>query len=213
MTNNIVKSILFLLLTYTNLYSCTAPIVTIPIIDAYININAKESSTSFNISWEFNKEFIESLSYHDKNNNGKFDKDEQENIKKSFIDYVEKHNYLTDIIYIEKNQKIRKSQLRKLNITDSGLIFSDDGIKFYFNFDTDFILEKDHRLYIRFFDIKANINVTLKEVLLNNYNGIRVIESKNTRANIYFYEHLVKDDTLKESEHCIDEEHEHEHEH
>jgi len=208
---NIVKFILFLLLTYTNLYSCTAPIVTIPIIDAYVSIDAKESSTSFNISWEFNEEFITSLSYHDKNNNGKFDKDEQENIKKSFITYVEKYNYLTDIIYIKKGQKIKKSQLRKLNITDSGLIFSDDGIKFYFNFDTDFILEKDHRLYIRVFDIKANINVTLKEVVLNNYSGIKVIESKNTRANIYFYEHLAKDNALKESEHCISEEHEHEH--
>ena len=202
------KFIFFLLAINSNLFSCTAPIINVPIIDAYVKIDAKNSTTSFNVTWKFKKEFIKSLTPYDKNKNGIFDKDEQEDIKNSFTDYVKEYHYLTDIIYIKKGLKIKKSQLRKFNITDSGLIFSNGEIKYYFNFNVDFILEEDHRLYIRFFDMKSNVNFTLKDIVVNNYAGTKVIEPQNTRANIYFYKYLVKNSFVKDANHCNNKEHE-----
>lgn len=203
------KLLLFLLLLNINLFACTTAVVIVPIIDASVKINAKKSNTSFNITWKFKKDFIASLAPYDKNKNGKFDKDEQKEIENNFISYVKANNYLTDIIYIKKDQKIRKSQKRKLNITDSGLIFSDDEIKYYFNCNVDFTLEEDHRLYIRFFDTKSNINIALKDISLNNYNGVKVIKPQDIRANIYFYNYIAKTNVKTDIDTCNLETHKH----
>lgn len=207
--NNILKAVLFLLLANINLYSCNTAEPIIPIIDGYVEVNAKKSATTFNITWEFKKDFIKSLSAYDKNKNGKFDKDEQEEIKDNFISYVKANDYLTDIIYIEKDQKVNKNKRRKFNVTDSRLIFSDDNIKYCFNCDTDFVLEKDHRLYIRFFDAKLNVNVALKEIHLNNYEGKKVIKPQDIRANIYFYDYVAKNNIETDMEACDIPSHQH----
>ncbi len=207
--NNIFKAVFFLLFANINLYSCNTAEPIIPIIDGYVEVDAKKSSTSFNITWKFKKSFIKSLSAYDKNKNGKFDKDEQEEIKNNFISYVKANDYLTDIIYIEKDQKVNKNKRRKFNVTDSKLIFSDDDIKYCFNCDTDFTLQKDHRLYIRFFDDKLNVNVALKEININNYEGKKVIRPQDIRANIYFYDYVAKNDVQTDMEACDIPSHQH----
>ncbi len=207
------KLMLFLLIANINLYSCscTEPILTNSMIDANVTIDAQKSKTSFHIYWKFKKDFIKSLAHYDKNQNSKFDKDEQKSIKDDFVSYVKSSGYLTDIIYIKKDQKIKKSRLREFKIIDSKMIFSNEDIEYYFNFDMNFTLEKDHRLYIRFFDSKSNINIALNNIVLNNYKDIKVIEPQNSRANIYFYKHTPKDnlDSCAIKEHNHHKEHEH----
>jgi len=191
--NNIFKFILTLLFIIASAYSCPIYETPVPMADAYVGIDAKNSKTSFNITWKFKEFFIQSLlTEHDKNKNGKFDKDEQEDIKKELIDYVEANNNITEIVYVEKGQRVRKSLMSKINIIDSGLLFSGEDIKYYYNFVTSFILKEDHRLFIRFLDPKEKVYLNLKDVLVNNYNSKKVIVAQNIRANIYFYEYIAK---------------------
>ncbi len=195
MISNIVFKLLpILILMNINLYSCSCntPIITKSMIDADVEIDAKKSVTSFRIVWKFNKKFISSLSHYDTNKNSKFDIDEQKKIKDDFMEYIKQNHYLTDVIYIKKGMKIKKSEIRDIKIIDSGMNFSDKNIECYFNFDMNFILEKDHRLYIRFFDDKSNINVSLKNINLNNYSGLNIIDMRHFRANIYFYNYVIK---------------------
>ncbi len=208
--NVLSKITLALLFIGISTYACsTAPLI-IPIADAHVSIDAGKSKTSFSIVWKFTKDFTASLSNHDKNRNGKFDKEEQEEIANIFTGYVEANNCFTDIIYTKKDQKIKKSLINRLNIVDSGLRFSDKDIEYYFNFDTDFVLQEDHRLYIRFLDPKFNVNVSLKDVTLNNYSGKNVIRPQNIRANIYFYDYVAKKESAnKELEACDLEAHKH----
>ncbi len=193
------KLILFLLIVNINLYSCSCnePILTNSMIDANITIDSKKDMTSFHVYWKFKKDFIKTLSHYDKNKNFKFDKDEQNSIRDDFVNYIKTSNYLTDVIYIKKGLKIRKNKIRDLKITDSKMTFLNGNIEYYFNFDMNFVLKDNHRLYIRFFDSKSNINIALKNIVLNNYDGIKVIEAKNSRANIYFYEHVIKKCSIK----------------
>lgn len=208
---NILIATLFLLLTNINLHSCTTAEPVIPIIDAYVKVDAKKTCTSFNIVWKFKKNFIASLAPYDTNKNGKFDKNEQEQIKNNFISYIEANGYFTDIVYTKKDEKVKKSKRSKLNITDSAFVFSGDDITYTFNCDTNFRVEKDHRLYIRFLDEKSNVNVALKDVSIDNYSGTKVIRPQDIRANIYFYKYLTKKRLAKDSDTCDKEHHEHEH--
>lgn len=197
--HSIPKLMILLLALHVNLFSCSAPVVKAPIIDANVDINAKDSCTSFSVTWKFNKEFIATLANYDKNKNGKFDKDEQKEIESHFANYIKQNSYLTDVIYVKKGLKNKKNEIRKLNVIDSGLVFSDGGIKYCFNFDVDFILKEDYRLYIRFFDFKSNVTFNFKDIIVNNYEGIKVIQPQNTSADIHFYKYLPKSDILKDN--------------
>jgi len=190
--NIIIKTILFLLLINSSSFACAVYTDHASMADVKVEVNAQKSNTSFSITWNFTKGFIASLQDHDKNKNGKFDKNEQEDIENEYISHLAKNNYITELVYVKKGQRIRKSLINKLNVKDSGLIFSDNGIKYYYNFDTDFVIEKDHRLFVRFIDPTEIWHIGLREVLVNNYSGTKVIAPQEIRANIYFYEHVAK---------------------
>jgi hypothetical protein len=210
---NIFKLMVLLTVLHVNLFSCSAPVVKAPTIDANVDINAKKSYTSFSVTWKFNKEFITTLASYDKNKNGKFDKDEQKEIENHFADYVKQNSYLTDVIYVKKGLKNKKNEIRKLNIIDSGLLFCDGEIKYCFNFDVDFILKEDYRLYIRFFDFKSNVTFNFKDIIVNNYGGIKVIQPQNTSANIHFYKYLPNSNILKDNHSYTLKADEHKHDH
>ena len=187
------KILLNLVFISITAFSCPIYDTPIPMADIHVNIDSKKSNTSFEITWKFKEFYIQSLLLeHDKNKNGKFDKDEQDEIKNELIKYVEENNYITDIVYVEKDQRIKKSLAVKLNIISSSLVFTDDKITYTYNFDTDFILSENHRLFIRFLDQTERIQVNLQEVVINNYNGPKVILPQDIRANIYFYNYVPK---------------------
>ena len=72
-------------------------------------------------------------------------------------------------------------------------------INYTFSFDTDFILQKDHRLFIRILDPNQRVYIALKEIKIHNYNGIKSIVKQDIRANIYFYKHVKKYNSLKKN--------------
>ena len=183
------KTLFILGFTITNSFACPVYETPVPVADTSVNIEAKKSKTSFNIVWEFKEFFIESLlSEHDKNKNGKFDKDEQDDIKNELIAYIEKNNFITEVAYVKKGQRVKKNSLSKIDAKSTELLFTKSGIKYSYRFDTDFVLQKDHRLFLRFLDPQEKVHVALKDIALNNYNGKNYIKPQDIRANIYFYE-------------------------
>jgi hypothetical protein len=186
------KILVFLFITF-NAYSCPVFKDPIPIADTYIKIDAKTSKTSFEITWKFKELYINSLlAEHDINKNGKFDKNEQEDIKEELIKHLKKNNFITQIIYVKKGEKLKSRLIQKIKPIKEKLTFSDDAIEYFYSFDTDFILQKNHRLFIRFLDPKERVDVSVKDVTLNNYSGKKSIVLKSVRANIYFYDYKPK---------------------
>ena len=185
--------ILLLMLAFSSSVDACPPFKTlVPIADVYVEIDAQEIKTSFDITWKFKKDFVNSLSEHDKNHNGIFDKDEQEDIKHEYLAHLEENNYITEIVYVKKGKRIKKSLILKIKLKESKLIFADGEMTYRYSFDTDFIIKKDHRMFIRFLDPTQKVNIELKEIKVNNYTGEKVILPQDIRANIYFYKHTIK---------------------
>jgi len=191
-----IKTLLILILLSLSTYACPPFIEPIPVANVSIDIDAKKTKTSFVFTWEFIKN---RLLEHDKNKNNKFDKDEIQEIKEEHIDYIKKYNYITEIVYVKKGQRVKKSLISKINIKDEKFSVSGMDIKYSFSFDTDFVLKKDHRLFIRILDPKQKVFVALKEIKVHNYNGVKSVVIQDIRANIYFYKHVKKYNKLKDS--------------
>ena len=190
-----IKTLLILILLSLSSYACPPFIEPIPIANVSIDIEAKKTKTSFKITWKFIKN---RLLDHDKNKNNKFDKDEQEEIEEEYINYIKERNYITEIVYVKKGQRVKKSLICKIDVKSSKVVFSGMNINYTFSFDTDFVLQKDHRLFIRIIDPKQRVFIALKEIKVHNYNGVKSIVTQDIRANIYFYKHVKKYNSLKD---------------
>lgn len=191
-----IKTILILLSMSVITYACPVYTTPIPIADVSVNIDSKKTKTSFSVVWEFKEEL---LSDHDKNNNKKFDEDEQQEIRDEYIAHLKSIDFMTEIVYVEKGQRTKKSLMQKIDIKNSKLTFSGMKIKYYYEFDTDIVFSKDHRLFIRFLDPSEKVNVTLKDVNIKNYIGKKIIKLQDIRANIYFYNYAKKYNSLKDT--------------
>jgi hypothetical protein len=189
------KLVLFLFVTL-NIYACGVYTTPVPVADVSIDIYAKKDKTSFHVVWDFKPEI---LCEHDKNDNKTFDKDEQEDIKKEYIDYIKTRNHILDIVYVKKGEKVKKSLAQKIKIKNEKLEFSKLDIKYSFDFNTDFVLQKNHRLFVRILDPKLRVDVLLKEIKIHNYKDTVVIAPQDIRANIYFYNHKKKYHKLKDA--------------
>ncbi len=195
--NSIVIRIVFLLLLVTQItYACGVYTCEVPIADIYVNVDAKQTKTSFSITWKFKEKLLHE---HDKNKNNKFDKDELQEIEDEYINHLEKSNFITEIVYVKKGQRVKKSLIETINLRDSKLSVSGLNVKYTYEFDTNFILEKNHRLFIRFLDPTEKVYVELKDIVVDNYNGEKVIAAQKIRANIYFYEYKKKYKSLKDA--------------
>ncbi|MDA7816787.1 hypothetical protein N9A28_01205 [Sulfurimonas sp.] len=186
------KLALILLIFITNLYSCAVYTNHVPIADVYVSIDAQKEKTTFTITWDFKEFFIASLDDHDLNENGKFDENEKEDIRDEWIDYAFKNNHITELVYTNKDKRIRKSLMSKIDVHTSNLTVSKDNMKYVYSFDTDFIIEENNKIFIRFLDDNEKINLALKSVTVENYNGPKTVLPQDIRANIYFYDHKVK---------------------
>ena len=188
------KIIITLILLSLSVYACPPFKDPIPIADVHVEIDAKKTKTSFKIIWEFKTDL---LANHDKNKNGIFDKDEQEDIKNEYINHIKSVNYMTDIVYVKKGQRVKKSLAKKIIVNDFKLTFSDKVIKLYYTFNTNFTLKQNHKLFIRFLDPVQKVHVSLSDIIIKNYKGTKSIVTQDIRANIYFYKHKKKYKSLK----------------
>ena len=189
-----INTLLILILLSVSSYACPPFIEPVPIAEVSIDIDAKKTKTSFKITWKFIKN---RLIEHDKNKNNKFDKDEIQEIEEEYINYIKEHKYITEIVYVKKDQKVKKSLISKINVKNSKVVFSGMDINYTFSFDTDFVLQKDYRLFIRILDPNQRVFISLKEIEVHNYKGEKSIVTQDIRTNIYFYKHVKKYRSLK----------------
>ena len=191
-----IKIIITLILLNLSVYGCGVYTTPVPIADISVEIDAKKDKTSFVITWNFKEDL---LCEHDKNQNNKFDKNEQDEIIQEYIHHLEKTNYITEIVYVKKAQRIKKSLIQKIDVKDSKMTFSGMKVKYVYKFEMPFVLQKDHRMFIRFLDPSEKVEVTLKDIKLKNYHTKSVIVIQDIRANIYFYNHVKKYNKLKDA--------------
>ena len=184
-----IKTLFILILLTLSSFACGVYEATTPIADVSVNIDAKKDKTTFKITWEFKENL---LADHDKNQNKIFDKDEQAEIREEYVHHLEHSNYITEIVYVKKGQRVKKNLIQKIKVKKSKLTFWGLKVKYYYEFDTNFKIKKDHRIFIRFLDPSEKITIALKEVKVNNYKGELVIIPQDIRANIYFYNYIKK---------------------
>ena len=194
------KSLLILLLLFLNssINACSLCSLDIPNVHINTIINSLDKKTNFIITWKFDEKFITSISIYDENENNKFDKNEQNNIKIALEKYLKPLNYLTSIVYTNKNEKFRKQMIKKLLNVKTNIIFKTTSILYTMDFTLDITLQKDKRLYLSFFDKGYNFNFILKDVIIKNYLDKKIIKIESAKANIYFYNYIKKTNQKKE---------------
>ncbi|MDX9744679.1 MAG: DUF1007 family protein [Arcobacteraceae bacterium] len=92
-----IKKLLFFFLLTSTVFACTLCRLDIPNVHINTTITPQEKSTQCEITWFFDAKFVSSLKQYDINKNGTFDPNEQKEIVKSLLEYLERFNYLTQI--------------------------------------------------------------------------------------------------------------------
>lgn len=161
----------------------------VPQVEVSTTITYDTNKTHFDIKWEFHKEFVDSLTQYDLNENKIFEKNEKASIEESLVSYLEQLHYLIDIEYLFKNQLSQEKYFTDISPTLSSLKFSDKGMVYNYKFNLPLILENDHKLYINYYDKGGNFDFLLKDVIVKNYQGYKEIQPKFKFVNIYFYDY------------------------
>jgi ABC-type nickel/cobalt efflux system permease component RcnA len=179
------KLLLYILLTFfisTASFSCALCSLDIPLVKVITKISALQTKTHFEMQWKFDEKFVSKLSMYDQNENGKFDKEEQELIQQTLEDYLIPNNYLTHIYYAKKyfksDTQIKITPIETKSLFENGLLY------YTFNFDADFILENNHNLDIEFHDTEGNFNFVISDILLKEYKDKYLIKPLLNKVSI-----------------------------
>ncbi len=182
------RFLLFFLVIFNSfLYGCAMCAVSVPQVNVYTTIYAKENSTTFDITWKFHKVFTEALKAYDINENGTFEKEEKDKLLETIIVYIKPINYLTNLEYVKKDAPFEEYYIEPIHTNFEKITFHDGALEFHYNFTLDFPLQKEHKLSISFFDGGGNFDFILKDVVFKNYNGFKAIVPKLTQTYIYFF--------------------------
>ena len=112
-----VISIIFIFQSY--IYACELCSLQVPTVYVTSDVTYHKDHTSFDIAWQFEESFSNSLHQYDTNENNIFDPEEELLIEESLVEYVSRLRYLTDIEYKHlnkhtKTQFIEIEQMLKL---------------------------------------------------------------------------------------------------
>lgn len=197
----IIYSLFTLILLQTHLYSCSLCAVMVPKVDVKTIIDARDDKTVFYIAWKFEKVFADSLTMYDVNENKKYEKPERDGIKEAILSYIEPINYLTNIEYIKKDEEFNSNYTKNIKSPYSEVVFHKDGtMSFNYKLELDFILKKDHKLFLNYFDGGGNFAFHMKDIILKGYKNFRAIEPRLTESYIYFYKDYTPEPLKKEEE-------------
>lgn len=163
----ILVTLLFILQNYLLACSICATDVPQVLIDA--QITSQKEKTHFDIKWKFHKEFMNSLTQYDLNDNKVFEEDEKLMIKESLTSYLEQFHYLTDIEYKHQKKLTQTKYIETITPIISDMVFTNEGMTFRYTFDLPFILKNNYKLYLGFSDEGGNFNFTLENIVLNDY--------------------------------------------
>ncbi len=175
-------SIFFILQGY--IYACDICATEVPHVLVSAQISYEKEKTSFDIKWQFHKEFVTSLTQYDLNENNIFDKDEQILIKESLLEYLERLHYLTDIEYKHINKLTDHQYIQNIKPTFAELKFMNNTMIYHYTFSLPFVLKNKHTLYLGFRDEGGNFRFTIKNLVLNNYNYAYSLENKLVHVKI-----------------------------
>lgn len=188
-----------LLLLQSYIYACTLCATNVPNVVVNTNIIYKEDKTQFKVTWDFHKEFVDTLSQYDQNKNKKFDANEKVLIEDALVSYLKETRYLIDIEYIHKNKPFQLEYIEDINPTKTSLDIDTDGMRYSFDFDAPFVLKDDYKLYVSYYDGGGNFDFTIKDIVLKDYPNYKEIEPKLMYTYIHFYE-TAKHDMKKDYE-------------
>lgn len=185
-----IKKLLFFFLLTSTVFACTLCRLDIPNVHINTTITPQEKSTQCEITWFFDAKFVSSLKQYDINKNGTFDPNEQKEIEKSLLEYLERFNYLTQIAYIQKEYKITENELQKLQNVETKLLLEKGVMEFTYTFSLPIIPKKGYKIVLFFSDLGNNFNFIVRDILLKGYDGKRNIQIQNGKGEIIFDEFI-----------------------
>lgn len=187
----------FFLLLQSYIYACTLCATNVPTVTVNTNIIYKTDKTLFEVTWDFHKEFVDTLTQFDQNGNKKFEANEKALIEDSLVTYLKETHYLIDLEFIHKDKTFQLDYLEDINPTKTNLEFNNNGMRYSYSFEAPFVLKDDHKLYISYYDGGANFDFSMKDVVLIDYPNYKEIEPKLMYTYIHFYE-TAKHDMKKD---------------
>jgi len=183
----------FIFICQSYLYACQLCASQIPTVYVSSNITYHKDRTSFDITWEFEEDFVKSLHQYDINENNIFDPDEQLLIEESLVEYISKLRYLTDIEYKHLNKLTKPKFIEKIIPIFTEFEFFGNIMIYQYKFDLPFVLENRHSLYLGFSDDNFNFKFILQNVVLHDYKNTFKLSKENTHSKITFNaQNLIK---------------------
>ena len=188
--NKVITKMKFLLLVIflipKYLFACTICDIEVPHVMVNAEITAKDKKTTFDIEWNFQKEFVSGLTQYDTNENNVLDKDEQLLIKENLMEYIKGLHYLTDIEYKHKNKLTKSKFIETIIPTQSELYFENEAMSFRYSFDLDIIFKHNHSLFLGFNDEGGNFSFILQNVTIHNYPHSYTLDKNTISSKITF---------------------------
>lgn len=158
----------------------------IPKVTVDTQITFQKNETLFHVQWKFHKEFVDSLTQYDLNENKIFDDDEKKLIEESLVSYSQQMHYLTNIEYKHQQKLTKTKYLKKLPIAHYELDINKEGMIFEYTFTLPFILENGYKLFIGFDDMGGNFDFTLTNITLHNYTNLYTLQKDFASATLFF---------------------------
>ena len=187
------KSLIFLFVLFQNfLFACAICVAEVPQVLVNVDVYAQKETTKFDITWNFHKEFMDSLVQYDLNENGIYENAEQEMIKESLIDYLDRFHYLTDIQYKHQKQLTDAKYIQKITPTVSELIMTKTEMSYHYTFELPKILKNNYKLYVGFYDEGGNFDFILQNIVLHNYPHLYSLNKQFINATITFNDPNIK---------------------
>ncbi|WP_419768393.1 nickel/cobalt transporter [Arcobacter sp.] len=183
------KLIFILLLIAQTVFGCALCAVYSPKTRVVLDVKTNDSLIKeIDVKWIVTKAFTKTLNnVYDTNLNDKLDKDELENVKIAFRNYVEPRDFLVNISYGKKINKLRSNRIR---VNDLKVDIENGLLHIQYKILLDYKLVKDDILYFNTDDKEGYFIVTIAE------NAVKydptVFKKETIDANSVSF-HIIKD--------------------
>ena len=183
------KLIFILLLIAQTVFGCALCAVYSPKTRVVLDVKTNDTLIKeIDVKWIVTKAFTKTLNnVYDTNLNDKLDKDELENVKIAFRNYVEPRDFLVNISYGKKINKLRSNRIR---VNDLKVDIENGLLHIRYKILLDYKLVKDDILYFNTDDKEGYFIVTIAE------NAVKydptVFKKETIDANSVSF-HIIKD--------------------
>lgn len=177
-------SILFIFQSY--IYACELCSLQVPTVYVTSDVTYHKDHTSFDITWQFEEGFSDSLHQYDINENNIFDPEEEILIEESLVEYISRLRYLTDIEYKHLNKHTKPQFIEEIIPTFTEFEFFGKMMIYRYKFKLPFVLDNRHSLYLGFSDSNFNFNFVLENIIIHDYKNAYTLSKEITHSKILF---------------------------